>query len=94
MHLASVGLKDYLIIGSLTGFLRMTSMQLAGYNQSDFTFWGSYGTWTLSSIIAILVYTITTWLLELREKIGTEQVLGEEAGRDDGNAEGWTTPQK
>ena len=92
MSLANVGLKDYLIIGSLTGFLRMTSMQIAGYKQSDFTYWESYGTWTLSSILAILVYAITIWLLGPSEKIGTPRELGKGAGS--GDAKSWTTVQE
>ena len=92
MSLANVGLKDYLIIGSLTGFLRMTSMQITGYKQSDFTYWESYGTWTLSSIIAILVYAMTIWLLRPSEKIGTPGESGKVAGS--GDAEGWTTMQE
>lgn len=83
MSLANVGLKDYLIIGSLTGFLRMTSMQIAGYKQSDFTYWESYGTWTLSSILAILVYAITIWLLGPSKKICTPRELGKGAGSGD-----------
>lgn len=31
MDLANLELKDYLVIGSLTGLLRTTSMQIAGY---------------------------------------------------------------
>jgi len=92
MSLANVGLKDYLVIGSLTGFLRMTSMQITGYKQSDFTYWESYGTWTLSSILAIFVYTIILWLLGPSDKIGTSRESGKGAGS--GDAEGWTTVQE
>jgi hypothetical protein len=70
MSLTNVSLKDYLTIGSPIGFLRMTSMYITGYKQINFTYWGSYGTWTLSSIIAILVYAITMWLLGSSENVG------------------------
>jgi hypothetical protein len=92
MILANVSLKDYLIIGSLTGFLRMTSTQITGYKQSDFTYWGSYGTWTLSSIVAILVYAITMWLLGSSAKIDTSVETGEVAGSS--HVEGRTAAQK
>lgn len=63
MDLANVGLKDYLVIGSLSGLLRTTSMQIAGYKQRDLTYFQSYGTWASASLVAIVVYTIALRLL-------------------------------
>ena len=92
MDLANVGLKDCLIVSSLTGFLRTISMQIAGYKESDSTYWESYGTWAVSKIIAILTYATAMWLLRSIKKIGTPRESGKVAGS--GDAEGRTAAQK
>lgn len=56
-----VGLKDYLVVGSLTGFVRMAWMHFAAWKQEDLTYWESYATWAVSSAFVILVYAIGMW---------------------------------
>ncbi|KAF2846517.1 hypothetical protein T440DRAFT_227077 [Plenodomus tracheiphilus IPT5] len=72
MHLNNVTLKNYLIISSMTGFLRTTSEQIAGSREADLTWWEGYGTWTLANIFAIVVYVAAKWLWGFR---GTRGVV-------------------
>ena len=91
MDLANVGLKDYLIIGSITGFLRITSMQVAGYKQGDLTYWESYGTWTVSNLVTILIYATARWLLKLSSRKSTTTSSGQATSRaEDMEAKSWT----
>lgn len=93
MAIDNVGLKDYLVIGSLSGFLRMTSVHMAGYKQSDFTYWETYATWTVSSIVAILIYVTAMWLFASRKPIGTLRETKKASIATSGDARGRTTAQ-
>jgi hypothetical protein len=56
MDSSDMGLKDYLIVGSIMGLLKIISMRMANYLESDLTWWESYGIWTVLSLITIAIH--------------------------------------
>ncbi|KAF1838819.1 hypothetical protein BDW02DRAFT_564670 [Decorospora gaudefroyi] len=89
MNPINFGLRDELIVSSISGFLRTTSMQLAGYTVTDFTWWENWWIFTVSSIIGTLVYIFAKWLLRRwsRGETGySERAEDDKVGSDDAEA--------